>query len=578
VFSCRKCALLTLIMLMNSAKWVMRRVERVAFHDDRSASRRVSTDFVVPGQAPRYQLTGGRTICLIPLTVMRRKTLVNFNLTDEDGRALSLVSLRHNQALTEQMVLVLAEITPGVEQTRGVAEFARRLAFGDQDELTAAFDDALSGTSGSDVERLVRDRGAERLLRRLANNFLLLVTVNDEGPARRIVRFSYDEPLTLTYKKSGYNSDRKEYVAEPRPLSWWHPARLATGVGLSPTVIRFPTPAAENTASYHFEIVAPTGVVIESASLVAGRPNERAEPSWDRVVGGLPVVGLHVVGVPNGSMSRAQVALRLSRRGWLTTTLFASALTTFLLAAVALAQPRSTSGGSQTSDIATALLTITAAVVAFVAKPPAHQMASRLVTTVRGAAGVAMILLLTIGASISFGWRHQLVFTGAACIAGICTLLVGFAFWKARPRHDQISPWEQGLGVVTERRRPEQRRFDGLEAARREFRFDRPAVMVESSEGDHREAFHWTRSVEDDLDRRLRAALDRQTPAGLVTAWLAKHNGSARATGMAATEVVPFVRKQGGDDAEHRRPEDERPNDPDPRRNLRYVPPRTAQG
>jgi hypothetical protein len=510
-FACRECGLRTLIVLMNSAKWVMRRVERVSFRDDRTVVRRVSMDFAIPGQAPRYRVPGGGMVCLLPLTVMRRKTLVNFGLTDANGQALSLVSLRHNQALTEQMILALAEVTPGVRPTAEIEEFANAIAFGSQARLTAAFDAAHRNHAGPDVRRLLEDRGAERLLRRLANNFLLLVTVDVDGPLRRIVRFEYDEPLTLTYKKSGYDSDLKEYRAESRPLAGWHPRRLAASLGLIPTVIRFPTPAAENTTSYHFEVEAPPGVVIQSASMVAGRPNEHCPPSWDHVAGGLPVVGLHVVDVPNGSMSRVQVALRLSRRGWLTTTVLAALTTTALLFAVALFRSPS---GSTTSDVATALLTITAAVVVFVAKPPEHQMASRLVTTVRLAAGVSTVLLLTIGAAVSFGWRHGAFFYGVAGVAALCTVLLLVAYALARPRHDRISPWEQGLGVdVTRRPRPWV--FAELESARRKFGFHRPAVMVESSEGDHREAFHWTRGVEEDLDRRLSAALPRHS------SWLA---------------------------------------------------------
>lgn len=501
-FACRECALRTLIMLMNGAQWVMRRVERVAFYDDRAAGRRVSVDFVVPGQAPRYCLTGDRAVCLIPLAVMRRKTLVNFSLTDADGSALSLVSMRHNQALTEQMILALADITPHVQCTPQVEAFAHAVAFGTQSELTEGFDDALAGQLGADVRQLIMDPAAERLLRRLANNFLMLVTVDDVGPLRRIVRFSYDEPLTLTYKRSGYDVRSMAYVNEPKVLKPWNRMRLATAIGWSPTVIRFPTPAAENTASYHFEIEAPPGVVLASASMVAGRPTEDNAPSWDHVAGGLPVVGLHVVDVPNGSMSRAQVSLRLDRRGWLSLSMLASVLSAGLLWATAILP----AARGQSPAAAAALLTITAAVVVFIAQPAAHQMASRLVTSVRAAAAISVILLITVGAVITFttpsvGWLRA-----AAIIASLCTSLVVVAWLRARPSHNRISPWEQGLGIVA-MRRPGAQTFDTLDAARREFGFDQPAVMVESSEGDHREAFGWTRSIEQDLNQRLSAYL-----------------------------------------------------------------------
>ena len=56
--------------------------------------------------------------------------------------------------------------------------------------------------------------------------------------------------------------------------------------GLAPTRIRFQVPAAERAASYHSELVAPEGVRIEKATLLAGRPNEPTRrPTEDHVIG-----------------------------------------------------------------------------------------------------------------------------------------------------------------------------------------------------------------------------------------------------------------------------------------------------
>lgn len=507
--ACRECALRVLVLLLNSPQWVMRRVERVAFHDDRTAVRRVSMDFLLPDASPRYQVANGQVVCLVPLTVMRRKTLVNFGLSDVDGRALSLMGMRHTQALTEQIVLALAEITPGVTCSPEVTAFAHALAYGTQQELEASFALAESERGNTDLSRLLADRGVGHLLRRLANNFLLLVTIDEVGPPHRIVRFSYDEPLTLTYKSSGYDATRKAYVDQPRKLPVWAPRRLSAAIGWSPTVISFPIPAAENTQSYHFEIEAPAGVMIASASLVAGRPNEDHEPpSWDHVAGGFPVVGLHACDVPNGSLSQAQVQLRLNRRGWLTASLLACLLSTALLWATALTATR-----GDRSTVATAILTITAAVIVFVVKPTEHQMASRIVTSVRATATISMFLLVAVGSFITFvaSPAYDLLHV-AAVGASLCSLLVVLAWLRAQPSQVQISPWEQGLKIKqSDRLTPTS--FPAFEDARRHFDFHRPSVKVESSEGDHREAFEWTSLVEETLNQRLLTALRHRTRA-----------------------------------------------------------------
>jgi hypothetical protein len=126
-------------MLLNSQEWVMRRVERVQFCDDQAATRRVSIDLYMPTTAPRYCIEGESAICLVPLTIMRRKTLVNFDAADDGGNTLPLMSMRHNQTLTEQIILALAESTPDVCCSPAVQEFAHVIAFGTQDQIQQAF-------------------------------------------------------------------------------------------------------------------------------------------------------------------------------------------------------------------------------------------------------------------------------------------------------------------------------------------------------------------------------------------------------------------------------------------------------
>ena len=58
---------------------------------------------------------------------------------------------------------------------------------------------------------------------------------------------------------------------------------------------------------------------------VTAKPERlRRRPSFDSITGGYPNVDLHVVDVPYGSLSRAQVALQASTAGWLTTAVAAT--------------------------------------------------------------------------------------------------------------------------------------------------------------------------------------------------------------------------------------------------------------
>jgi hypothetical protein len=504
---CRECARRVLSILLESPQWVMRRVERVRFCDDVSATRRVSMDFFLPSSAPRLTVSENEDVRLVPLTVMRRKTLVNFNIADVDGRALPLMSMRHTQALTEQMLLTLAEMTPEVNISSGISGLACAVAFGKQEELETAMRTAQEQQADQDLRRLMDDPVASRLIRRLADNFILLVAITEKGPSRRIVRFSYDEPLTLRYKAVRYDTKTRELTRAPARLRWGRFRESLSSLGLTPTVIRFPTPAAENSLSYHFEIEAPPGSVLTRASLVAARPGDgqsKEHVSWDHVAGGSPVVGLHAIEVENGSIAAAQVSLRADRRGWLTTNL----LTTFIITALLWATAYHRINDAQITILASAMFAVAGAFVVFVVQPAEHQMVSRLLASVRHAVEIAILLLCGAGLFVTFGSptsRRWLSLLAVAC--SLCTVLVLLAFLLAsgrRRRKIYISPWEQGVDIE-QTGRAVTASFNDLNQALERFGFLKPAIMVQTAEAEHFEK-PWTAAVDDMLRERLAQA------------------------------------------------------------------------
>ena len=495
-------------MLLNGPEWVTRRVERVQFIDDRAATRRVSMDFLVPSQAPCYHVAPREHVRLIPLTVMRRKTLVNFGVADVNGQALSLMSMRHTQALTYEMICVLADITLRKPYSDEVQTFAKAIASGTQSRLIEAWKDATASTDpDSDLYQLMNDEAASRMIRRLADNFVLLVTVNEDGPARRILRFAYDEPLSLRYVTSRFDQSRKTLnrAAPPAPSK----DQRASRTGREPTAIRFPVPAAEYTLSYHFEIEAPPGAVITEASLVAGRPgpDEHLRLSWDHVAGGRPVVGLHAVDVPNGSISGVQVLLRPSSRGWLFTNALAAALTLLVLVATVAA---SFSGTQSELVVAGAIFAISAAFIVFVVQPGEHQMVSRLVANVRYAMATLVGLLVLAGLLIIIlsGWVAHGTLIALCVIAFPFTFLILGAYrraWRAHAGKETVhrSPWEQGVDIDDGAEAVLDPEFESLEQAHERFGFYGPAIMVQTAEGEHLED-PWTDRIDSDLKTRLK--------------------------------------------------------------------------
>ena len=595
---CSACGLSLLRLYLRSASWVVRRVENVEFLDDRTVRRRTSVDYASPeGAVKLYRPSDDRFIRIVPLTVLRRKSLVKFDLRDEDGRPMPLLGLRETQALTLAIARAWAAMAIGSGRPPSlpdaVERFVKEAVAGDQAEMDDAYD-TLNAAQDGPLAELKRDVPFRAVLDRLAGTFILFTI--DEGAAgsRRIVKFAYDEPLTLRYSTSSYQghedgpSPPAPAVGDPDPLTygnggrrmwrWERPARLAS-LGMTPTLIRFPVPAAELAASFHFEVSAPPDVSIVEASLLAGPPNLymgespeedlrawkassngrtlRRRPSFDSVDGGYPTVDLHVIDVPLGSLSRAQVSLQASTTGWLTTAVASTWLATATLLVGFLAN-------SPAGDLATTVLIgFAAAMVAALARPDPHRMVTRLLSLVRVLVGASAVLTLGGAVAVAFaggGVAHWClgIFTLLSCVP---TFLVTGTWWRARRRITRenvpvrvpdrlprpllerlrekqatqlvrLSPWEQHLpdDIPPSETNPDfhvdlARDLDAApypyDEAIKRLGFDKPAIKVATSEGVRRD-FLWNRAFHDEIARRL----DRPS-------W--RHKGAAADPGAEAT-------------------------------------------
>lgn len=479
---CRTCGLRLLTGFLGIASWVVRRVESIQFVDDRTVRRRVSVDYTVPLDAVALRVGDGQLVRILPLALMRRKNMISFDFRDHDGRPMPLLGLRENQALTLAVVRAWGYATLPADEPRpqwpqlpdGLADLLDDIVAGDQAELTDAYNE-LDRRAKEEPGRI--DDRLTALLERLAGNFILFASEPAAPGVRRIVKWSYDEPLTLLHSTTSYEGHAggpyhgRPNGKGPEPLTygkkgrrqrWWEPAPLLAGLGLLPTLIRFPTPGAELAASFHLEITAPPEVSIVRASMLAGTPNLRFDneepnqdrsrwkewlhdangndrfrharvrrrPSFDSVGGGYPTVDLHVADVPFGSLSRAQVELQASPTGWLASAWLAVLLATLTLAAAWYADP----GDAELPTLV--LISYAAAMVAVVVRPDPHVMVTRLLRRVRVLAAGSAMLALAGGAAFAFlGPETAHTWLGAmALISLVPSLVLTVAWWLARQR------------------------------------------------------------------------------------------------------------------------------------------------
>ena len=507
---CHECGLTLLGLIISSPAWVTRRVESASFRDHRTVRRRVSVDFTIPLAAPQFVIND-TSYRVLPLTIMRRKSLVNFDLRDENDASVPLLGIRQNQAVTLALIEALARAVLETDTlSPAVRRFLRDLVSGQQDELIDARDRADRDDAQAEIRRLNSDRRFNHVMSRVSEDFVMFVLVREDGPAKRVFKFRYDEPLSRRYRVSG--SRENGYRRFTPPVSRWSPVPILAAIGWIPTRIRFPTPAAENAASYHFEVHAPAGVAIDSATMLAGRPDEaraKRPPSIDQVTGGLPTVDLHVIDVERGSLSRAQVDLRLAADSWLT---LATACAWLTAVALFWAASRLGAPGNRENDAASALfITFTVALAAILWRPPEHRMAMRLLSKVGLMAYTSCLLLLMAAAMFVFekdrrlSGMLQLLGAFGVLVAALLTITLVRVLHAAR-RDTILSPWEQGRGVADELEdaKHNSATHETFKAASEDLGFTTPAIKVASAE-----ASAPTLTLDDQLVRELRALVAR---------------------------------------------------------------------
>ena len=511
--------------------WVLRRTENVRFYDDRCVNRIISIDFLVLEEAPLYQAPGGKPFWLVPVSIMQRKTLVNFYLRDEDGKDIPLPGLRLAQHLDESVLRSVALRELQHDLATEAQEFIHEVISGSLDRVEDRMGQLQAGTAPPQIMQLKnKNEVFIRMLRRMAYSCTLYAFIEaDTARRHRVLHMSVEEPLDFSHE----SKESEQPLAEPdpaksrrtrakgSPISWFKRDMhaLATAMGWATTKVRFPVPAAENATSFHFEIQAPPGVDIVEASILAAVPEIDGGESktldlwqYDHIRMRLPTVGLHVTSVPNGSFSTVQVDFQVSIRGWYATMLLSCWATLLLLIALALHVRTDRVQTGSTTDIVAFLAGVAAAVATLVAQGEFPGMAGRLLTVPRMLAAfeaglllIAATLFLFVGPSEN--QRRPWELDGLCVIAGLITLMVSASWLLARSRlwvrHESASPRDMAPGLKRASRNP-----DSFGDALQLYGYRIPAIRVDSAEAWHYH-YEWTREMEAKAAHLLSAGAPR---------------------------------------------------------------------
>lgn len=523
-----------LLAELQFSRWMVRRVEKVSFDQDRNVTRRLTVDFNVREDAPLIVDKVGNRFWIVPVTLMRRRTLVNMCITDEDGHVLPTPGIRLTQQLDESILLsAIGTVAPELAEQEEVRAFIRKLVAGSRRETKDAmtlFEGSKEGSKGGVPSALVGlaessiVRAVVYLVRR---NFSLYVFLPADK-RHRLINLEFSEPTgwTRMTPRLSTDDDVKLYAHDDRPtpgttpfVKWWFQQagrKLWTGfpaaLGLRPTRIRVQVPGAENASSYHLELTAPEGVEVVRARLLAGRPNEGGRPyTHDVAVGHTATVDLHAVEVPNGSLCQAQVDFRVTSRGWLTNAVFSCGLVAVVLASLLL--QASAHGMSwpmgQVTNIIALLITTAAAVGAMIAHSSFTGVAARMVARLRGLAAVAVAQPIVAAGALAFaeevdggtstvrlddGTLSVLrMATGAALgVFMLISIALVLSLLCERRGYKLASPWDMTTDDDSEKEDQPAHFADALKI----YRFTRSAIGILSAEGWH-ERYAWTNDKQD---------------------------------------------------------------------------------
>jgi hypothetical protein len=184
-------------LLARQAGWRHRRVETITVLSHEQVRRHVSVDFTVPAEYREDLRASDAGEYAVPLAFLAKRPLVHFDLRNEEGHAVPLLTAEQNVLIARELLhlrliadLDAEDADAATQATVPVAaEPIVEAALGDRPvELDDAID-ALECEYGLALSYF------REMARTLARRFVLWAIVREPG-RRRIVKFAYDEPFS----------------------------------------------------------------------------------------------------------------------------------------------------------------------------------------------------------------------------------------------------------------------------------------------------------------------------------------------------------------------------------------------
>jgi hypothetical protein len=372
-------------LVRRPAAWIWRRVDSFEFIDDVTIRRRASVDFTLPETylTKAYEPRGADSVYLAPLGLLKKDPLNRFDLRNEEGAAMSLLTSKETSRVVAAAIVATAtaRLGPRIESSvvRDVVEVVR----GSEAEATSAFNRIVEPRRTARTTRwlLAHDPELRGILRELVRSFIVLVPVTKD-PRRRILKMAYDQDL------------------EPGPRR-----RLSLGqkLGWRKATVNLRVPEVGFSAAYHADIQTPTDVEILRAQLLVNPGDERYSKDV-RCRDGVRHTHLYRAGIPPSAAGVVSLELRVTRPGLIRAGFLIAVLAALLLTAGSL---RLDAVAKHPEVASTVLVLIPALLAAALLRPGEHELASKLLVGVRALVLGSGLLSIASAGSLLIGLGHH---------------------------------------------------------------------------------------------------------------------------------------------------------------------------
>lgn len=400
-------------LVATQSAWIDRRVETVTLSAERRFRRHMSIDCRVPAPVTDLARDLGFDHFPVPLRSVTRRSLVVFDLRLDD-LPVPLLTRRQNIMATQALLLAAVEQL-GVEPNRDLSRALARVADADTPSADRALQDLGLAQGIEAIDETTTPRGwAHWAITTFDRNHLLMADVPIDALRQRTV-------FKITQELAHEPPDPLPPRAE---LAW-----DATSAG-------FDTPDVIATASYHFQFVAPDGLMVVGGRLLGVHDDGRDDTPFGTTAQWGSVLGLnaHASDVPEADTYEAVVSLRPSPDGLLRASAASAVVSSLvLLLATAVAhRVDDTEAGPSTA----LLLALPGLVSTFLARPGEHSLVSRLLRGVRVLTAASALTVYAAAGVLAVGVAGgalRATWLGLALFSAVPAVALTVAVWSCRP-------------------------------------------------------------------------------------------------------------------------------------------------